>query len=291
VNRLRGWLVARPIVGFVVLVFAISYLVGGPVLLAGMKVIPPRAELLRGYVPRLLVVYGPCLAALTMARLLDRGGGAAGLLRRLVPSWTDGRTAGGILVTGAAAAVAAFSVAGVSPAELYPVVRAHAGLLLGHLALQVGVVAVGEEIGWRGWLLPQLIHRMSRLRATFATATIWALWHAPLLVTDPWAAVMFVLFVFGLSLVFTWLWAGARHGLFTVVIAHATVNAPLFFWEQVSTAAGGNDDRIRRAWYALQAMYTAAGVVLVLARWRWWMSPDVRDTELIPDPRVQGAPA
>ncbi|OXR39950.1 hypothetical protein B7C42_03627 [Nocardia cerradoensis] len=40
--------------------------------------------------------------------------------------------------------------------------------------------ALGEEIGWRGWLLPQLISRYGTLVALIATGVIWALWHAPL---------------------------------------------------------------------------------------------------------------
>jgi len=268
-----GWVGAHPVAAFVLLAFGISYLVGGPVLIAGMSAIPAHAVLLRLYLPRVLVVYGPALAALLLARHAGRGGPAM-LLRRLVPSRTDIGVAAAVLIASGVAVVIAARAAGVGLAEMSHIVRAHPGLLAAHYALQVVVVAVGEELGWRGWLLPQLAARTTRLRAALGTGAIWGVWHAPLLLSGVTKAIAFLLFVLGMSVLFTRLWAHARSGLFTVVVAHASVNAPLFFWEQVSAATRQSDERIQRAWLVLQTMYVAAGVVLVLARWPWWAARD-----------------
>jgi uncharacterized protein len=272
-DRRGGWVGTHPVAAYVLLAFGISYLAGGPVLVAGMATIPAHAVLLRSYLPRILVVYGPALAALLLARHAGRGGPST-LLRRLVPSRTDAGVAVVVFLVTAVAATIAARAAGVGPAEMSRVVRAHPGLLAAHYALQVVVVAVGEELGWRGWLLPQLAARTSRLRAALGTGAIWGVWHAPLLLSGVTTAIGFLLFVLGLSVLFTWLWAHARSGLFTVVVAHASVNAPLFFWEQVSAATRASDERIGRAWLVLQAMYVAVAIVLVLARWPWWAARD-----------------
>ena len=266
---LRSWLNAHPVAAFVLLAFGISYLVGVPVLIAGMSAIAPSHGLLRGYLPRILVVYGPALAALLLTHYAGAGGPAV-LLRRLLPSRTDVWVAAAVFLASGVAAATALRIAGVSSAEISRSVSAHAGLLAAHFVLQVVVVAVGEELGWRGWLLPQLATRTSRLRAALGTGVIWGVWHAPQLFSGIATASTFLLSVVGLSVLFTWLWAYARSGLFTVVVAHASVNAPLFFWEQVSAGAGGSDERLRRAWLVLQVMYTAGALVLVLARWTWW---------------------
>jgi len=268
-RSLRGWLNAHPIAAFVLLTFGISYLVGGPVLIAGMSAIAPSHALLRGYLPRILVVYGPALAALLLAHVAEPGGPAT-LLRRLLPSRTDVWVAAAVFLASGVMAAIALRAAGVGSAEMSHTVRAHAGLLAAHFALQVAVVAVGEELGWRGWLLPQLAARTSRLRAALGTGAIWGAWHGQLYFSGLATAGMFLLFVIGLSVLFTWLWTYAKSGLFTVVIAHACVNAPLFFWEQVSGGTSGSDERLRRAWLVLQMMYTAAALVFVLARWTWW---------------------
>ena len=42
-------------------------------------------------------------------------------------------------------------------------------------------MTLGEEIGWRGFLLPELAKQMSFTRASLLSGVIWAAWHSPLL--------------------------------------------------------------------------------------------------------------
>jgi membrane protease YdiL (CAAX protease family) len=53
------------------------------------------------------------------------------------------------------------------------------GSLIAHFALQLLVVGIGEEVGWRGWLLPRLHANYTLLRATAWTALVWLAWHLP----------------------------------------------------------------------------------------------------------------
>jgi len=264
------WLRARPVAGFVLFAFGISYLVGVPLLMGVTGMIPPGAGLARGYLPRIGVTYGPAVAALLLARLAGTPGAARDLLRRALPTRRDLPWSIGIVVAGIGLASLALAVAGVGWAEQLGIVRAHGGLLAAHLALQLVVVALGEELGWRGWLLPALAARTTRLRATVAVAAIWGVWHAPLLFSGFVAASMLLLGVLGLSVIFTALWARAEHRLFTVVLAHATVNAPLFFMEQIVAARGPGDVRLILAWRLLQGTYAVAALVIVGATWGWW---------------------
>ena len=41
--------------------------------------------------------------------------------------------------------------------------------------------ALGEEIGWRGFLVPELAKQMSFTKLSLLSGVIWAAWHSPLL--------------------------------------------------------------------------------------------------------------
>ena len=92
--------------------------------------------------------------------------------------------------------------------------------------------ALGEEIGWRGYVLPRLQSRMSALSAALLIAPIWALWHLPLWLTGepgrtPTLYTGFLVSAFALSIIFTWVYNSTGGSLLMIVLLHATVNLPL----------------------------------------------------------------
>jgi len=92
--------------------------------------------------------------------------------------------------------------------------------------------ALGEEIGWRGYVLPRLQTRMSALSASLFLAPIWALWHLPLWLTGdpvktPTFYVPFFLAVFPLSILLTSVYNSTGGSLLMVVLLHATANFPV----------------------------------------------------------------
>ncbi len=42
------------------------------------------------------------------------------------------------------------------------------------------VAALGEEVGWRGYMMPKLMGLIGKKKAVFVGGIIWGLWHAPL---------------------------------------------------------------------------------------------------------------
>ncbi|GMO69761.1 MAG: type II CAAX endopeptidase family protein [Treponemataceae bacterium] len=49
------------------------------------------------------------------------------------------------------------------------------------LAIPIHLLELGEEIGWRGYLLPQLLQFMSSRKAAVVSGILWGVMHAPLI--------------------------------------------------------------------------------------------------------------
>jgi membrane protease YdiL (CAAX protease family) len=91
--------------------------------------------------------------------------------------------------------------------------------------------ALGEEIGWRGLLVPQLAKEYNFSMTAVVSGSIWALWHFPLIIFGsynsgsdlPVSLASFFLLVIGASLMMAWL--TIRTGsLWPAVILHASHN-------------------------------------------------------------------
>lgn len=55
------------------------------------------------------------------------------------------------------------------------------GIIISPFIIPVAIFALGEEIGWRGYLLPILMKLMNKKRAILLNGILWGLAHAPLI--------------------------------------------------------------------------------------------------------------
>ena len=90
---------------------------------------------------------------------------------------------------------------------------------------------LGEELGWRGFLLPRLLERFGPLAAGLIVGTIWMAWHIPAFLMSglPQSNMSFPVFMVGgiaLSVFVTWLFIHARQSILVAgIIPHALANA------------------------------------------------------------------
>lgn len=89
---------------------------------------------------------------------------------------------------------------------------------------------LGEELGWRALLLPELLRKMPPLRAGLIVGVVWYLWHIPLYLADgkELHPVGYLVNVVALSIVFTWFYLRSGRSVFLSVLLHATSNFGLF---------------------------------------------------------------
>jgi membrane protease YdiL (CAAX protease family) len=100
------------------------------------------------------------------------------------------------------------------------------------LGTAVGCIsALGEEIGWRGFLVPNLAKVTTYTKVALVSGAIWSVWHYPLLFfadynggTPAWyGAACFTVMVIGISFAFAWMRLKSG-SLWTGVFLHASHN-------------------------------------------------------------------
>jgi membrane protease YdiL (CAAX protease family) len=195
-------------------------------------------------------VWAPTAAALLVSWLTDGRRGCAQLLRRVF-SWPRG--AGWFIVAavtpaaavGLAIAIARFfgDAAPRPPLSLWPSI----------IGLQVVTGATGEELGWRGFLVPVLARRMTFARAAILSALLWSGWHVAGILfpgmgpaAAPLPPFLSLVAMFGIFLAIVFVRTG--HVL-APILAHLSMNATLalagtpitspVFWWTLTIAIGG----------------------------------------------------
>ncbi len=137
--------------------------------------------------------------------------------------------------------------------------------------------ACGEELGWRGFLVPQLHAMMGFTKAGFLTGLIWAIWHFPVvLVVFPfyrpsipvgYALACFCAIVVAMSFVHSWL--RLRSGsVWPSVLFHAAGNAFLGSFQTLTR------EDARTAWLTFEYGLALALVMLPVgfAFWKAWQT-------------------
>jgi membrane protease YdiL (CAAX protease family) len=221
------------VAGFAVLAYAISWTVWA-------SVMPDAWEALKaGRTPStytvgglgLLGMFGPALAALIMRVVVTREGvrGSLGARR----SWRRYAIAIVVPMIIVTAAIAISHVTGLADfhAGSKPIWLLYLVLLVIDTPIST-VATLGEEYGWRGYLLPRLLP-LGELKASLVVAAIWAPWHLPLLLVglnyggkNPFAVLGFMLaLAAALSLLLTRLYVIAGGSVLVTAVAHASFNA------------------------------------------------------------------
>lgn len=121
------------------------------------------------------------------------------------------------VVTGAWPDPAGFGLTGKLPGLAWPAVA----------LVWVLTFGLGEESGWRGWLLPALTRRVSPFRAALIVAGVWIAWHAPAFFFNPTYTSMgagiigWMLALVCGSFLLAWMTLGARGSIVPVLLWHA----------------------------------------------------------------------
>ncbi len=187
---------------------------------------------------RLTIKFGPSLAGLLAALHVSGLAGLKSLLGRLVipcprPGWLAIAFLLPIAILLVALAGRVLIGGSVLPAGSLTFVEA-SGLFFTLLATRFFLGGgLGEELGWRGFMLPTLQPRMGPLKASLVIGLCHGAWHLP---AYGGGVVLLMVFTVSGALVFTWMYNRTGGNLLLPALMHATANASLPFLETLFPA-------------------------------------------------------
>lgn len=232
------------IVGYIALACALCWLVIAPAMLGFID-----ADVAPALVP--LAQLTPSVAALVLLRLLRPGRARDLLALRWNHAGRWAMVGVGVLALIGAAQLSCGLLLGWAPRPQHAILTAAAVVV--PLLLVQAVFAIGEEVGWRGWLVSRTRHLGFPAAAT-VSAVAWTLWHLPAvtLLPDPVSAeaaayllgiASWAPFLVALRLVSGSVWPP--------VLVHGAINSVRVFLLQSVADPGGVDWRVEALGWSL----------------------------------------
>lgn len=228
---ITGWLKQNPIPGFFALTFAISWSLWLPLGL----LVPDY------YILSLPGAWTPTFSALILIWLTNGRTGVRMFLKKVL-HWRVGLQWYLVVLFGIAAiaylAIGVGTIFGFAAPEISLPNGLPREALIGFLPIFfLTNIFVGgpiaEDIGWRGYILPQMRRRMTSLNASLIIGIIWAIWHLPYFIFPAWRSMVgnipfiwFALLTTSWSVLFAWVYVNTDSILMPILF-HAAINTTL----------------------------------------------------------------
>ncbi len=124
---------------------------------------------------------------------------------------------------------------------------------------------LGEEIGWRGFLLPELLKRYRSLTAAGIVGMFWFGWHLPLFWMEGSsqqgvALPPYLFWIFTESILFTWLYNRTGGSVWMAILFHTGINTTYYCIPYVFPEA----DASKLFHYSFLGLNAALAVIIVI---------------------------
>lgn len=226
---------SHPIWSYVFLAYGITWLIQLP----GLIALRGNYQFTEQYLMVLnLSSYGPSLAAIFVTAMIEGWSGVKTLFTRLLQwrvSWLVYLATlfvFPLILFAGYRALGIQAAPGESPPELFLtlVVLAPLNALVGSILLDIG--PLGEELGWRGFMLPRLLERYGDFSSSVILGLVWAFWHLPVFLFPAWRAdvpvlpaiLLYPVSTISIAYVMTKLHHWGRGSVLIAILYHGIVN-------------------------------------------------------------------
>ena len=232
---LKSHIVKNPLISFVVINYLISWLF-----------LYPSYQLLSnaedGTFPILALIgligaYGPTIAAIVVAKLVPENEGVRALLKKLLIWKVNISWYFFILVIPLALYGLAVWSSGFFGFQLGQV-NAQEGFIaaFGFILLALPFGPMGEELGWRGFMLPRLLQKYNVWKASLILGFVWTLWHLAsftfpgaaipsIFDVSAWTIFLYLLNILAETLLMTFVFIKTKGSVLIAILFHAVFNA------------------------------------------------------------------
>ena len=206
-NPITSFIKRHPLVTFFILAYAFSWWPWA-LSIPGLPIFP----------------LGPMVSALTLTAVINGRAGLIALLAKVVQWRVNLRWYGVVLLLPVALGVFAFVLNLLLGAPMPAAVQLSSwAAILQVLLVQLFIIQVGEELGWRGFALPRLLEGRSALAASLILGMLWVGWHLPSYATGAISAI-FIPIPFITAFLFTWLYLHTNGSVLIAILFHSMLN-------------------------------------------------------------------
>ena len=95
--------------------------------------------------------------------------------------------------------------------------------------------AIGEEIGWRGFLQPSLDKKYPKIISCIIVGIIWGTWHIPYFFYGPIYIISFIIFTISYSVVIVLLLKNTQYNIVLSSVFHISLNMGAWIFFNINT--------------------------------------------------------
>jgi membrane protease YdiL (CAAX protease family) len=230
---IREWVRRHVLPTYVLLAYGLTWLIALPLALSYYGILAIEVPFAIHY----LLPFGPMVAAILTTWLERDTDGVRDILRRM----TKWRVRLVWIVVAVFSVWVLYIISGaiiVMTGQPWPDISLFGQVMympyltvVGTWPLWVFTYGIGEETGWRGFLLPYLQGKYNALTAALMVSIVWAGWHFPMFLYDenlialgPVGTVFWAIGLMFGSILLTWLYNSSEGSILVTALWHGTFN-------------------------------------------------------------------
>jgi len=235
-KRIKKFIKEKPLLAYL----TFNYLISWAFLVPCYKILL-NAE--KGTFPILALIglpgaYGPSIAALLILRITEGTGSIKRLLKKAIFWKLHAKWYLFIFLMPLALLAASVIISSIFFKFSLGKVDVWSGLkvIFPFVMIALPFGPMGEELGWRGYLLPKLLEKFNPMLSSLILGAIWTVWHTAsfgypgaaipsIFKVNAWTISLYFGTLLGESFLFTYIYLKTRGSVFLAILFHAVFNA------------------------------------------------------------------